>query len=493
MKGKRSAVQSGVQNKRKRPLTLGIEQTVPESERDGQQGVGFVNLYKDKPTGSVSLIQFERLAKDRKRVLQGIDEAQARGVQWKEMPQYMQKLLRAHMPEPRSAAEVEEARAIDHVSHFILRLAHSRTAELRKWFVRQEEVLLRYRFNNADEQVRRECLDGLQTIDEAEFAGLAPELRAVFHWRDVGKEKELFFKDAAEPWTYIYKVPFEQVADLVRYRKVLLRGGWAYMLSNDAASVVATAFRQRLTRALLVCWDHYHENVGNQEDERLAPLMLSLTERAVGVVYGKEATELPLAELPAAMQQSAPLCMRRSFAVLKAQHHMKHGGRMQLGLFVKGIGLSMENALVFWKTEFMLGGKTADEFDKQYTYNFMHQYGQAGSHTDYHPHACGKVIHASPDTSGATGCPFRNSKMQDLTIMLRNMKVGEDAVKKVVDLRQEQRYQLACCAVFEELHGKKVEVTAPHQYFAESRKHYEEKAAETNEGAEDTVDGFIQI
>jgi DNA primase large subunit len=148
---------------------------------------------------------------------------------------------------------------------------------------------------------------------------------------------------------------------------------------------------------------------------------------------------------------------------------------------------------VFWRTEFMLGGKTAEEFDKQYTYNFMHQYGQAGSRTDYHPYACGKVIHASPDTSGATGCPFHNSRVEDLTSMLRNMKVGEKAVKRVVELRQEQRYQLACSVVFEELHGKHVDVTAPHQYFGESRKHYKEQVAETNEGAEDAVDGFIQI
>ncbi len=347
--------------------------------------------------------------------------------------------------------------------------------------MRKEEVLFRYRFNSADEQVRRECLDGLQTIDEQEFETFAVELRAVFCWRDVGKEKELFFKDAAEPWTHIYKVPFEQVADLVRYRKVFMRGGWTYMLSNDTASVVATSFRQRLTRALLIFSEHYAENIENQEDERLAPLMLSLAERAVGLVYGAAKTELPLAELSAAMQQSAPLCMRRSFGVLKQQHHLKHGGRMQLGLFLKGIGLSMQNALVFWKTEFMLGGKTGDEFEKQYTYNFKHQYGQAGSRTDYHPYAYGKVIGASPDTSGATGCPFRNSRAEDLTSMLQKMNVGQDVVDKVLNRKQEQHYQLACCAVYESLHGKRIEVTVPHQYFAESRNHYkDEQDAETS-------------
>jgi len=473
---KRKAVQIGVQKKSKVAPSLGMVTAEQAAEKAAeQQQTHFVNLYKERPQGEISLEQFERCANDRKRVLQGIDEAQAKGVRFKDMPEYIQKLLRQHMPEPRSAAEVEEARATDHVSHFILRMAYSRTAELRKWFVRQEEVLLRYRFNRADETARRECLDGLQAIDEQEFSKFAPELRAVFGWRDVCQdaEKQQFFKDEAEPWTLIYKVPFEEVADLVRYRRVFMRAGWAYMLSSDAASVVATSFRQRLTRASLICSEHYAENVENQEDERLAGLLPSLTQRPVGLVYGS-AEQLPLAELPAAMEASAPPCMRRSFAVLRAEHHLKHGGRLQLGLFFKGIGLSMEDALVLWRAEFMQGGKTAEQFEKQYTYNFKHQYGQAGSRINYSPYACGAVINASPDTSGQTGCPFRNCKVEGLTSMLRAMKVGEGVVANAVGLRQEQRYQLACSAVFEAVHGKKLEVTAPHQYFAESRKHHKE-------------------
>jgi hypothetical protein len=52
------------------------------------------------------------------------------------MHAHVEKLLRQYMAEPRRLADVEEAWATDHVSHFILRLAYSRTVELRKWFVR---------------------------------------------------------------------------------------------------------------------------------------------------------------------------------------------------------------------------------------------------------------------------------------------------------------------------------------------------------------------
>jgi hypothetical protein len=66
------------------------------------------------------------------------------------------------------------------------------------------------------------------------------------------------------------------------------------------------------------------------------------------------------------------------------------------------------------------------------------------------------------------------------------MQVADKTVAKVVSLKQQQHYQLACCAVYESLHGKRIEVTAPHQYFAESRQHYkDEQDAETTKKERD--------
>lgn len=51
-------------------------------------------------------------------------------------------------------------------------------------------------------------------------------------------------------------------------------------------------------------------------------------------------------------KQSFPLCMRHLHETLRATHHLKHGGRIQYGLFIKGIGLSLEHSLKFWRDEF---------------------------------------------------------------------------------------------------------------------------------------------
>lgn len=78
-----------------------------------------------------------------------------------------------------------------------------------------------------------------------------------------------------------------------------------------------------------------------------------------------------------------PLCMRNLHGHLTADNHLRHGGRQQYGLFLKGIGLSISEALEFWRR--MFSKFTDDEFQKRYAYNIRHNYGQEGKRANYSP------------------------------------------------------------------------------------------------------------
>ena len=84
--------------------------------------------------------------------------------------------------------------------------------------------------------------------------------------------------------------------------------------------------------------------------------------------------------------------MKTLFTALKNQHHLKHFGRLQLGLFLKGIGLTMDEAMQFWRQEFSKKGIDGDKFDKNYGYNIRHMFGQEGKRNDYKSWNCQKVI-----------------------------------------------------------------------------------------------------
>lgn len=63
--------------------------------------------------------------------------------------------------------------------------------------------------------------------------------------------------------------------------------------------------------------------------------------------------------------------------------------------YYQGIGLPLDEALKFWRTEF--SHKIApDAFDKQYAYNIRHNYGKEGKRVEYTPHSCVKIISSVP-------------------------------------------------------------------------------------------------
>ena len=95
----------------------------------------------------------------------------------------------------------------------------------------------------------------------------------------------------------------------------------------------------------------FHDK-SEEEAERLGPLLQNLTNAYLGPAYANanaSAGRITLGQLHAVMHTSAPLCMKNSYNTLKEHHHLKHDARMQFGLFLKGIGVTMEDSLAFWR------------------------------------------------------------------------------------------------------------------------------------------------
>ncbi|CAN0256625.1 unnamed protein product, partial [Ectocarpus sp. 12 AP-2014] len=110
--------------------------------------------------------------------------------------------------------------------------------------------------------------------------------------------------------------------------------------------------------------------------------------------------------------------MKQLHSALNREHKLKHWGRLQYGLFLKGAGLSVDDAMAFWQAMFtkIMG---LDQFQKQYAYNVRHMYGKEGKRTNYTPYSCLKIIMGNPPAAGDHhGCPYRHFDEDHLSSLL---------------------------------------------------------------------------
>ncbi|KAL1864038.1 hypothetical protein VTK73DRAFT_6258 [Phialemonium thermophilum] len=155
------------------------------------------------------------------------------------------------------------------------------------------------------------------------------------------------------------------------------------------------------------------------------------------------------------------MCMSHLHRSLRRDAHLKHYGRLQYTLFLKGIGLSLEECLVFWRQAFRKIND--DTFNKEYRYNVRHAYGDVGGDAirrggGYSPFSCQKILTEHPPGPGeAHGCPYRHFSMENLTSLLQSCGVTDRAVLQGVrEDKESQKFHMACNRVFEHLHKSEI-------------------------------------
>nr|CAB3457853.1 unnamed protein product [Digitaria exilis] len=322
----------------------------------GGGGQGALPTYRTAPQLEVRLEEFELFAIDRLRVLKGISDGLSRGKRPEEMEKLVSELWKTHMRHQDPAETLNK----DIISHFVLRLVYCRTEELRKWFLSMETTLFRYRFRTESPESQRMLMTEFQlpyrALPHSEFETVKDKLTQVA--RSMGQ--------SASVESLFFKVPFQEVPDLVASRRVYLSKGYAYVAMSQVVSLVVTQFRCNISKALVLTNRKWTATIKEQEKDRLTP--------------PKDAAEISLKDIDQLAKSSFPLCMRHMLDKLRENHHLKHGGRMQFGLFLKGAGLKLEDALAFWRAEF--SQKVGSErFDKEYAYSIRHNYGKEGKRT----------------------------------------------------------------------------------------------------------------
>ncbi|KAH9708129.1 DNA primase large subunit [Citrus sinensis] len=428
--------------------------------------VSTLPLYRYAPQLEVRLEDFEVFAMDRLRVLKGISDALARGKRPEEMENLVRDLWKANMRHPEASEEVNK----DIISHFVLRLVYCRTEDLRKWFLSMETALYRYRFLLRSSEAKRALMAEFdlpcKAISRTEFENVKEKLEQVARSFD----QPLPTADAI-----FYKVPFEEVPELVAGRRVYIHKGHAYVAMHQVVSLVVTQFRSNLSKALILTNRKWTSTIREQERDRLTPIVEALSMSYLGPDYSqpKEFGEISIKDLDQLARSSFPLCMRHLFDkyVFRRLFTFLLSLTLCVSLYAKGVGLRMEDALAFWKAEFSqkVG---AERFDKEYAYSIRHNYGKEGKRTIRSETNGVHVTSYGLYTLFLSKDHFLDSCEENLSAALGRMGVGSRAMEDVLDKVRNRHYQLACTLTFEAVHGSSCDagINHPNQYFSDSHK-----------------------
>ena len=346
-----------------------------------------IGFYKDPPDGIIGLEKLEEMSLQRLKLLKQIE--------MKYIYIYIYILCRTDSMTGKKETILKDIKSLwsqhklnitgtstekisngkrDQISHFILRLAFCRTEDQRRWFLNMESKLFKYRLQdevnnfstNVISELMKDCNLSYTKATESEKHKFASELQAC---------SRIYDKD-----TILYKVPFEEASNLLSFRRFFIYRGSMFVPESELVSIMGGNFKSSLIQTLVQTSKYLPQIM---EDQRMSNLLLSLgnakAEQSLDLFNNKPGEKINLQDIDRMAQESFPPCMLLLNRALRSAHHLKHYGRLQYGLFLKGLGLTLDEAIHFWRNEF-IRKVGAEKFDKEYLYNIRHYYGKEGNY-----------------------------------------------------------------------------------------------------------------
>lgn len=443
-----------------------------------------VMFYLLPPLCDIPLQEVEQLASDRVKILRIFESATAKypkmSEDWKasvlrEMNGEGLKLYTRLFNGNGNTPQDIEARRKDYLSHFILRFAYCRTRDLRHWFVTREMEMFWMKFSNLTPKDIRD----FKKVYELNFEPVSSDEKDTIKEGlfESTYEKSIFKIDEMD----FYKIRFTQVLDLVKSRRCFLKAGFAYISAQDVIHILGPRFEKVLARGLE---EHYRMLPQLEQDERLWDLITSVHTSYTGKDYTLGSNDVAIENLDNLAKKSFPLCMRMCHDSLRHTHKLKHQGRLQYGLFIKGIGVTMEDSIRFFREEFT---KVVDpeKFDKQYLYNIRYNYGKEGKRKNFTPYSCMKIIASVGGTDDVHGCPFKLFQPVDLKPKLISYGLSTFHAEEVVEYVRKGHYQIACSKYFQITHETKemAPINHPNHFFEASQEVMGNRQNKVKQGA----------
>jgi len=335
----------------------------------------------------------------------------------------------------------------DKVSHFILSLGFCKTEQERIWLSNLESKLFITRISKYE--VDQEEVLKLLNIPLERQENLSENILEKIKFREykMNRESQINLQNSL-----IFRIPFEYALNHIPTMNYFLHKGYIYITKSEITQLIETAFKESMLKKLVQINRHYERVMS---DSRIYHLIRNFKSKREVETLSKSFSNVKIEnisfkDIDSLAEKSFPLCMLLNHKHLTANSHLAHNGRLQYGMFLKGMGLSLEESLNFWKGKFSKKCPE-DKFEKEYSYNIRHNYGKEGRRNDYVPWSCYKIQNLPPPSVNEShGCPFKNFSEEKLKNLLANeLKLKELDVLKVLEKKRNNEFSVIIIFIYQ--------------------------------------------
>jgi DNA primase large subunit len=296
---------------------------------------------------------------------------------------------------------------------YLLRLVAATNSRLESWLIESEGDLFERLYYDRTES-KEQRIEIFQHIFGQENVMRYEEFK-----RNMDEDNNEYLKELYQQYhrdrgrtrgDFLLCVHFTQVPWMVSQRKGYLRKGWVISNESSFRGVLKKGFEKKLEQEITKA----QELLGLREDidgvvqlleQELSKHVQIRSQFSGGELEGEDIFLHP---------EVFPPCMLHLYSEFEQSGRLIHTSRLQLGFFLKKIGMSVDEQLHYWYEKSVDNvGQSYSEFQRSAGYQIRHLYGLEGGKKDYNVPKCSTI---------ASGyfCVFTHKSPASLLTFLKN-------------------------------------------------------------------------
>lgn len=244
--------------------------------------------------------------------------------------------------------------------------------------------------------------------------------------------------------THTMNLNFKHCLPFVAKRQVELKNGKVSLPCGKWKEYLMHLFLSNLK---------YRMNTTNLEPLKSDPRILELLHKLKKELFPsitRSSTDILLSNRVDVMSKFFPPCMLNLHYNLRKKHRLSHSQRFYYSLFLKDIGMPVEESIDFWRAEYRQspsGNHTCchhwEKDEKKYMYGIRHMYGLEGGRKSYTSVSCQR-IQSSSTTCTEGGCPFKSFDNLQMLLHQNNPLCSDTILSKINEQKNKHQYSTAC-------------------------------------------------